>query len=114
MPTKKKSSKKAAKTSSRTERPIEVISSLDMPTYYSNRQEVRRSAIDFDLRFGEILRADEEKMVVKELCHVYLSPSSAKAFAALMSRTVAEYEETVGEITDFDALAKQKLQSESN
>lgn len=77
----------------------ERINSENMISYYSNSVEIGSSVWDFRLKCGEMVDATSEKIVVKDLCVVYMSPSHAKAVSILLARQIKAYEDQFGEIT---------------
>ena len=77
----------------------EVYSGVEEPpTYYSNSAEIGTSLWDIRINWGEIKEATKERILVKHLATVYMSPSHAKAVAELLNEKIKEYEETFGPI----------------
>lgn len=77
----------------------ERINVENMTSYYSNSVEIGSSVWDFRLKCGEMVEATSEKIVIKDLCILYMSPSHAKAVSILLARQVKAYEDQFGEIT---------------
>ena len=76
----------------------EPIVSEEVQTHYSNNTQFKYSIWDFVMDFGMILDADEEKLRVKVLTKVIMSPQHAKVFAEVLTRNIKNYEETHGPI----------------
>jgi hypothetical protein len=81
------------------ERTYTSLESDSTPTYYSNNAQIATSVFDFRVIFGEIVKADEEEIVVRTRATVFLSPQHAKAFANVLSQKIRDYEQRYGEIT---------------
>lgn len=77
----------------------ERVNAENMMSYYSNSVEIGSSVWDFRLKCGEMLDATPEKIVIKDLCIVYMSPNHAKAVSILLARQIKAYEDRFGEIT---------------
>lgn len=67
-------------------------------SYYANSVEIRSSLWDFRFKCGEMVDATAEKIFIKDLCVLYMSPSHAKAVSILLARQVKAYEDRFGEI----------------
>ena len=65
---------------------------------YANSVEVGISNWDLRLAFGEIVEADERKVVLEQRATVIMSPQHAKVFVGLLVQNVAAYEQQFGEI----------------
>jgi hypothetical protein len=79
-------------------RPTEKIVIENAPTIYVNSVQVEVTPWDFKLRLAQIGEASTDRLLLNELCFVYLSPQHAKALAMLLSQQVASYEKQVGPI----------------
>lgn len=79
-------------------RPREVVSGPSVPSYYSNSIDLGVSASEFRIRLGEVMEANAEKIVVKHLATLWLSPAHAKEIAKLLTDHVTQYEEKYGPI----------------
>ena len=67
-------------------------------TVYANNVEMLTTQWDVRLTFGQIERADETELAVREFVRVYLSPQHAVAFHAVLGKQLGIYESSYGHI----------------
>ncbi len=77
-----------------------IVDPTQRPVYYSNFAEIRLSVVDFRIRIGQMVDVHDSQLVADPLATIFMSPSHAKAFLALIQRNVARYEEKYGVIPD--------------
>ncbi|HEY3770785.1 MAG TPA: DUF3467 domain-containing protein [Candidatus Angelobacter sp.] len=73
--------------------------------FYANNVEITVSPWDMRLRFGQILEADEEKLVLEEYSTVFMSPQHAKAFAQILQAHIDKYEASFGQLKEPSELS---------
>jgi transcriptional regulator with XRE-family HTH domain len=78
------------------DRTLEVVDADIAPVIYTNNVVVRMSVWDIVLDFGYVLEASKEKLKVRQLASIAMSPQHAKAFARLLNDRVELYERTYG------------------
>lgn len=79
-------------------REVESRRSDTFLSLYANSVNIRLTPWDVQLIFGEILEADERKLVIENHLAVTLSPQHAKALLNALSGQVQAYERQFGEI----------------
>jgi hypothetical protein len=79
-------------------REIEVHQRDTFMSLYSNNISVGVTAFDIKLIFGEILSADERKLVIENFLAVNLSPQTGKSLLNVLSGQIDAYERQFGEI----------------
>ena len=77
-------------------RKVERITPDELPTVYANNVGLRTALFDFTMDFGLIVEADEERLVIKDVVTLIMSPQHAKAFAEVLTQHVEGYEEKFG------------------
>jgi hypothetical protein len=70
-----------------------LVGAESAPRIYSNNVSISVSPWDIRLRFGQIEEATPEKLVVRELVTIFLSPQHAKLFSDLLAQKMAQYDE---------------------
>ena len=80
------------------DRLIEHITSDNLPVLYSNNVAMQSSLWDFRMDFGQIMQADIEAFVFKDLLTVIMSPQHAKVFSEVLAKHVEAYEKKYGAI----------------
>jgi len=95
MPTPNKKNKNTTKAQVRS---LERLPSDNLPTIYSNNTQIEVSTWDIRLKFGEILSASPQKITVRSLVDIVMSPQHAKALTVLMVNAIKEYETNCGKI----------------
>jgi len=94
-------SKKQVATDKQAKRQQPEMESRQAPEFrslYSNNIHLRMLPWDIQLTFGEILSADESKVVVESRVAVNLSPQTAKSLLKVLAGIVQRYEAQIGEI----------------
>jgi Protein of unknown function (DUF3467) len=76
----------------------EFHQAADFFSLYSNNVRLRVTPWDIQLTFGEVLVADETKLVIENRLAVNLSPQTAKALLKALAGMVQQYEANIGEI----------------
>ena len=66
--------------------------------YYANTIEVTGNLWDVRLRIGEIIKADEGELVMRERAKIFISPQQAVALNEILERNITRYEEQFGPI----------------
>jgi len=62
---------------------------------YSNSVDLAASPFDLRLRFGQMLEANDEEIVIQEFVEVFMSPQHARVFIKLLTTKLADYERQV-------------------
>ena len=73
------------------------------PQIYSNHAGVRITPYDIEITFNKILDLKEEKLVIREMARVVVSPTYAKSLHSLLGRQIALYEKNWGPIVDVES-----------
>lgn len=69
--------------------------------FYSNEAALSTSNIDFILTFFRARpQKESDKLLIKYLCRIFMSPRHAKAFANALNRAVENYETKYGPISE--------------
>jgi len=68
------------------------------PTVYVNSATFNLGPYDVRMSLGQVESATEERLLVRTLATVIMSPQHAKAFSELLAKNVALYEQTFGQI----------------
>ena len=76
----------------------EILTSMEVPSYYCNTLDMMVSKMDFRLRICEVLEAPPEKLTAKHVATIYFSPVHMKEVARLLQKHVDEYEKKHGKI----------------
>lgn len=98
--------KKAAKDTS-IERATNAIGQDQSPLIYTDRVEMAVQYYDIKLKLQQIVRADEDEVVLREAAIVVFSPPHAKALIEILERGLKSYEDRFGKIASPpDALVK--------
>lgn len=80
-------------------RPIRFTNPDDeLPFFYANNTQLQLSNWDLQVDFGMIKGASETEMLVRKQVRIVMSLQHAKAFLGLVTKTLAAYEEKMGEI----------------
>lgn len=90
----------------------EKITPENLPLYYANSVEVRVSLFDFVLTFGFAEEATQERVVVRDLARVAMSPQHTKALLGILSENARVFEEKFGAINLPEGALRQKKESE--
>jgi hypothetical protein len=83
-------------------RKLEYQQVPEFRTEYANNVTVTISPWDFRLTFGTVAEANPEKLAIKNLLEVYISPQHMKAFLGVLQNKVAEYEAAFAAIPDLN------------
>ena len=67
-------------------------------TIYINSAQVEISPWDVKIRLGQVTQATEEKLVIGELAHVFMTPEHTKAFMEALQVSLKLYEDTYGKV----------------
>jgi hypothetical protein len=81
-------------------REIEIIYPGPRSVNYANNAQLRVSMYDFVLELGVSIEATPERLVVRNMTVVALSPPHAKAIAKLLNKHVEGYEQRYGKLPD--------------
>lgn len=90
--------KKTEQEKQRQQREVENRQAPNFASLYANNIYVRATPWDIQLTFGEILSADETKMVIENRLAVNLSPQTAKSLLKTLMGVIQQYEGQIGEI----------------
>jgi flagellar protein FlaG len=77
-------------------RKIERKGFEEAPTLYANSVDILISVYDFQLLLGQIEEATEERLTIRAVAKVAMSPQHAKALANVLAENVSKYEEMFG------------------
>lgn len=77
----------------------ETITPENVPLFYCNSVEIKRSFVDFALDIGIVEEGTPEKLVVRTLARLVMSPQHAKVLAGVFNSQVDAYEKEFGTIT---------------
>ena|SRR3989442_1531785 len=75
----------------KTEKTIERVFDPHFVRCYSNTAQIESTQMDFRIRFGEIEKIAKDKVIVREVAFVSMSPQHAAAFSNLLSQSVQQY-----------------------
>ena len=64
---------------------IELITAEGVPTFYANNVSFRTSFWDFTMDFGLLMEATEERMLIRNVATVILSPQHTALFAQVLN-----------------------------
>ena|ERR1017187_1566998 len=77
---------------------VENIKSPSFRSVYANNSALAISTFDFAVIFGEIVGAENGKLIIEQHTKITMSPLHAKVFAKVFNDNVAVYEKQFGEI----------------
>jgi hypothetical protein len=84
-------------------RRCEVLYPEPSTVMYTNNIQLKATMFDFVLELGLSIEATEERLVIKNMTSVVMSPPHAKALAKMLTNRVRKYEERFGELPDESA-----------
>ena len=76
----------------------EWIDNGEGPQFYVNNTGLNASPFDVTLQLGQMIEATADRLVVRELARVIMSPQHAKALYSALGSIIATYEATIGTI----------------
>lgn len=68
------------------------------PRFYASNIEVLVSVFDFKFKLGEVQEISPEKLVIKDIAVIAMSPQHALALADILNARLADYEGKFGKI----------------
>jgi len=95
-------------------RQVVLVEGSPLPTYYANNVNSTISVWDVRLEFGLIENSDREKLELRNLARVILSPPQAKALELLLGRQLKLYERRFGAIPTSEQSAANEGEDDSD
>lgn len=77
-------------------RRMERVASEEVPTIYTNNIQVKLSYFDVIFELGLIEDASPERVLVRDVAKVAMSPQHARALNNILTEKLAEYEQQFG------------------
>jgi len=81
-----------------TQSSIQITNTADYRENYANNFQLRVNAGEFFLVFGTVRQQEESKVEINNFQGVYLSPFQAKVLYTALQQSLANYENTFGEV----------------
>ena len=88
---------KAQKRSARPARPTERVRDPHFFRCYANTATIEMTPMDLRIRFGEIEEVSDEKLVIREVAFVSMSPQHASALVDTLRSTLDRYNQQIEE-----------------
>lgn len=87
---------------------IKLVPAQSAVRLYANNVQIGFSTFDMWMMFGEIMGREGDTLLVEPRARVSMSLEHAKAFADVLSKNIAKFEEELGQIPSFSAPASAK------
>lgn len=98
----KSASTKQKLETSRSASTVEIVGTIDVPSYYVNNTGVETTVWDICFRFAETIEIDRQQRItkVRPLAIVRMSPQHARVVVGLLQAQLEKYEQLFGKIPE--------------